>query len=109
MVSGKTFGNTPKWNCFEMTAMDSRTIRCDTHGTRATAIVCRHMIQIKDKALGFVENSSDPDDLQAWCSECERVFIEEGDKTERFRSFNDFAVVCDCCYAALKERHSEAS
>lgn len=89
--------------------MDSKKISCETHGTRVTAIVCRHMIQSKDRAVGFIENSADPEDLQAWCSECERVFIEEGDKTQRFRSFNDFAVVCDACYAALKERHSVAS
>jgi hypothetical protein len=64
------------------------------------------MIQTKDKAVGFVENVSDPDDLQAWCSACERMYLEEGDKTERFREFNDFALVCDRCYASLKERHN---
>ena len=63
------------------------------------------MIQTKETAVGFVENSSDPEDLQAWCSACESVFLSEGDKTERFRQFNDFAVVCDVCYATLKEKH----
>jgi hypothetical protein len=93
----------------EMKSADPRTISCGTHGTRVPAIVCCHMIQAKDRAVGFVENSSDPEDLQAWCDECERVFIEEGDKTERFRRFNDFVVVCDFCYASLKERHGGES
>lgn len=57
--------------------------------------------------MGFVENSSDPEDLQAWCDACEALFIAEGDMTECFRQFNDFAVVCDSCYAILKARHIE--
>lgn len=82
-------------------------IKCGTHGSRVAAIVCRHMIHSKEVAVGFVENSSDPEDLQAWCSACESMFLSEGDKTERFRQFNDFAVVCDFCYANLKEKHGE--
>jgi hypothetical protein len=89
-----------------MKSGDRATIKCGIHGPRGTAIVCCHMIQSKEAAVGFVENSSDPDDLQAWCSACETLFLEEGDKTERFRKFNNFAVVCDFCYASLKERHS---
>ncbi len=53
------------------------------------------MIQAKNLAVGVVENSSDPDDLQAWCAACEQMYLEEGDKTERFKAFNDFKVVCD--------------
>jgi hypothetical protein len=92
-----------------MNSADPKTIRCGTHGTRLPAIVCRHMIRAKDRVVGFVENNPDPADLQAWCDHCERVFIEEGDKTERFRRFNDFAVVCDFCYAAFKARHGGES
>lgn len=80
-------------------------IECCRHGERIAAIVCCHMIESEETAVGFVENSSDPEDLQAWCSACESMFLSEGDKTERFRRFNDFAVVCDLCYAALKEKH----
>jgi len=83
----------------------SSSIKCSTHGVRVPAIVCCHMIRSKDAVVGFVENSSDPEDLQGWCNACESMFLSEGDKTERFKQFNDFAVVCDFCYATLKERH----
>jgi hypothetical protein len=63
------------------------------------------MIQIKDRAVGFVENSSDPGDLQAWCQACENLFETEDGLTEAFRAFNDFAVVCDLCYQEMKLRH----
>jgi hypothetical protein len=81
------------------------TVHCKTHGTRSTATVCAHMIGTVGP-LGFVENSSDPEDLQAWCYDCERLFEKEQGLTEAFRRFNDFAVVCDRCYVELKIRHS---
>jgi hypothetical protein len=82
-------------------------VKCTAHGERVTAVVCGHMLGEKEARVGFVENSDDPDDLQAWCDECERMFLAEGDKTPAFREFNDMAVVCDRCYASLKKRHSE--
>jgi len=87
-------------------AAEYTTVKCGTHGERVAAIVCRHMLNSKDKAVGFVENSSDPSDLQAWCDECEAFFVQEDALTEAFKAFNDSAVVCDFCYASLKERHS---
>jgi hypothetical protein len=80
-------------------------IICEGHGEQTAAIVCRHHMQVDDHAVGFIENSDDPDDLQAWCDDCERMFLQEGDKTNDFRVFNDFAVVCSNCYVDLRTRH----
>lgn len=55
--------------------------------------------------LGFIENSSNPDDLQAWCAMCEAKFEAEGGMTEVFRNFNDMAIVCVTCYAEKKLLH----
>ena len=85
---------------------DTSTIACGTHGKRVASIVCIHLLTAKDRCLGFVENSSDPLDLQAWCSACEAKFLEEGDMTQEFREFNDMHLVCDFCYATIKARHS---
>lgn len=59
------------------------------------------------RPVGFVENSSDPNELQAWCEKCEKMFLAEGDKTEAFEAFNDRAIVCCVCYMALKTKHSK--
>ena len=56
--------------------------------------------------MGFVENSDDPNDLQAWCEQCEAMFLSEGDKTPAFREFNGMAVVCVQCYHELKALHT---
>lgn len=81
-------------------------VDCGSHGRRVAAVVCRHMLHTGE-AVGFIENNSDPDDLQAWCDRCEELFVAEGDKTEAFCAFNDRAIVCCDCYSALKAEHSK--
>ncbi len=83
-------------------------VDCGSHGRRVAAVVCRHLVDEKDRKVGFVENSSEPNDLQAWCDDCEQLFLEEGEMTDRFREFNQMALVCVVCYAEIKGRHSHA-
>ncbi len=80
-------------------------INCCTHGRRVASVVCAHMIDAP-QPVGFIENNSDPDDLQAWCDRCESFYLSEGDKTPAFEAFNDMAIVCCHCYTGLKQRHS---
>lgn len=81
-------------------------VDCGPHGKRVAAVVCRHMIDARDRVVGFVENSSDPNDLQAWCDACEAMFVREQELTPAFKAFNDMAIVCAVCYQELKTRHS---
>ena len=84
-------------------------IDCKRHGRSASAIVCRHHLDARGRTVGFIENRSDPDDLQAWCLACEERYLAEGDLTEAFRAFNDFAVVCVACYREFERRHAAPS
>ena len=78
------------------------------HGIkRKAAVICRHLLATDGSPVGFVENSSDPDDLQAWCAACEAVFLQEGDMTDTFKAFHQMALVCDACYSECKARHSQ--
>ncbi len=90
-----------------MSASKDYTVDCDTHGRQVGAIVCRHIINAKDRVVGFVENSDDPNDLQAWCDACEAMFLREGEITEAFEAFCDMGVVCTDCYKTYKARHSK--
>lgn len=83
----------------------SSCVNCSQHGQQVAAVVCCHMIDASD-SVGFVENSVDPEDLQAWCEKCEQFFLAEGEMTDAFMAFNDFAVVCNDCYQALKKHHT---
>lgn len=44
---------------------DPLLVDCGSHGKRVAAAVCQHMVGEKDREVGFVENSSEPNDLQA--------------------------------------------
>lgn len=81
-------------------------IECSLHGpSQICATVCGHLVNNQGVALGFVENSSEPEDKQGWCYACELVFDQEQDKTERFMAFNQFSVVCSKCYEEIKAHH----
>jgi hypothetical protein len=89
-----------------MTTSAPMIIGCEEHGERASAVVCRHMLRGASAPAGFVENSSDPNDLQAWCSACEELYLHEGEMTDAFRKFNGMSIVCVNCYAEAKALHS---
>lgn len=79
---------------------------CGSHGKRIATVVCKHLLGSDSPVAGFVENSDDPDDLQAWCHACEAKFQEEGKMSKAFREFTGMSLVCDNCYADAKVRHS---
>ncbi|MDM8545645.1 hypothetical protein QUF61_04035 [Candidatus Venteria ishoeyi] len=84
---------------------DNSTIDCKEHGTCEASIVCRHLVNNNGAPLGFIENSSVPGDLQGWCYACEHLYLEEQSKTEKFKEFTNFAVVCSECYQKIKSHH----
>ena len=81
-------------------------INCECHGKGISAVVCGHMVKNKGVPVGFIENSSEPSDLQAWCYACEYLFQQEGGMTELFREFNKMVLVCCECYTEIKSHHS---
>lgn len=83
---------------------EALTINCK-HGTGIASVVCKHLIK-SEYALGFIENSRDPQDLQAWCFACEYYFLNQGEMTEAFKEFNQAVLVCNICYEELKEKHA---
>jgi len=80
-------------------------VDCEKHGRGVAAIVCRHLCNEQESPIGFIENSSEPGDKQAWCHKCEKYFVEEGEMTDAFKAFNDMAIVCETCYAEAKSKH----
>lgn len=89
-----------------MNKPEAMTIDCGEHGERVATVVCGHLLNGEPAPAGFIENSDDPKDLQAWCAACERLFLQEGALTDAFRKFNRMSIVCCQCYANAKVRHS---
>ena len=80
-------------------------IHCGPHGPRVSAVLCRHLLQSDTDPCGFVQNSDDPHDLQAWCHRCEEKFVREGGMTDGFRDFNGMTIVCVECFGEARQRH----
>lgn len=92
-------------------ALEDKYIACDVHENGRTSFVCRHLIAKEHP--GFNEAfESDPlveeeDDYQAWCDECEKVRLKEGEWNDDSMAFADIKVVCDECYFEIKRRQTE--
>jgi hypothetical protein len=75
------------------------------HGKGVASVVCCHHLN-SSQPVGFIENSSDPNDLQGWCYACEHLFQQEGELTSKFKKFNNAKIVCEKCYQKFKTAHS---
>jgi len=90
-----------------MHEIEAMSIECCRHGRGIAAVVCGHLAGTGSSRQGFVENSSDPGDLQGWCGACEDFFDKEGDMTAAFRAFNNMAIVCTACYQQIKAANEQ--
>jgi hypothetical protein len=82
-------------------------VECGQHGRSVCAVVCQHLHSAGLRRVGFIENSSDPNDLQAWCDACEESFAREGGLTQKFRHFCGITLICRACYTQLRAVQSE--
>nr|WP_294948667.1 DUF6882 domain-containing protein [uncultured Mucilaginibacter sp.] len=84
-------------------------VDCGTHISDRLAFVCQHLIG--NNSIGFNEAfDSDPDidpsdEHQAWCDECEKIRLSEGEWTDAAMAFADIKVVCNQCYFDLKDKN----
>ncbi|MFZ2726397.1 MAG: hypothetical protein WAX77_09115 [Methylococcaceae bacterium] len=92
-----------------MSNSDPLIIKCETHGKRIAALVCCHLLLPSDSMLGFVENNSYPNDLQAWCDNCEQLFLKEQEMTKAFIGFSNAKIICNVCYNYIKESHAKSN
>lgn len=93
----------------EYNDLKNRYVDCETHVSDRVAFVCQHLIS--NKSIGFHEAfdshpSFDPDDdYQAWCDECEKIRLRDGEWTDNAMAFADIKVVCNQCYFEIKDRN----
>jgi len=84
-------------------------VTCESHGTSRAAFVCQHLN--KDTYTGFHEAfESNPliepdDDYQAWCDECEKMRLQEGEWNDVSEGFAKIRLICDQCFFEIKRRN----
>lgn len=90
-------------------SLKERAVTCESHGTSRAAFVCQHLN--KNTYTGFHEAfGSNPliepdDDYQAWCDECEKIRLQEGEWNDVSESFAKIRLICDQCFFEIKRRN----
>lgn len=93
----------------EYDGLKEKYVECETHGTSRVAFVCQHLN--KDNYIGFHEAfESNPliepdDDYQAWCDECEKIRLQEGEWNDVSEGFAKIRLICDQCFFEIKRRN----
>ena len=89
-----------------------RPVICPFHGERPPTLVCKHLVE--GKGLGFYTPNrptsddgadNDPDDDQAWCSECESVRQQNAGGNDLSEPFAAMTRICDVCFEAARVRN----
>jgi hypothetical protein len=89
-------------------------VECCNHGLRNEAYVCQHLVT--SEFNGFWE-SFDSDstkeyvdgELNAWCNECDKVLVEQGEWNDISEAFAKIELVCDACFFEMKELNGGSS
>jgi hypothetical protein len=92
--------------------LEEKLIECSRHGRIRAAFICQHLN--REKRTGFEEAFStypgmpleEDDELQAWCSECEKVRTEYDGWNDESMEFAKIKLVCERCYFEIKEFNS---
>jgi hypothetical protein len=83
-------------------------VECPKHGEQDSTFVCRHIVSSlrTGSPVGFIQSVENPEDPRpdAWCSECEKVRIEEGGEwNDQSEAFAGVTLLCGACYDEARE------
>lgn len=82
----------------------NKKVECRIHGSSYATFVCRHLQT--GRGLGFFR-ADDVDDPHpdAWCAECEKVRLAEGEWNDVSEGFVKITLLCAGCYEVVKRRN----
>ncbi len=84
-------------------------MECPTHGDRLPAFICKHLQY--GEGLGFNQPDDPPEEdwpfQNAWCDECDKVLIEEGEWNDRSEGFAQIMAICEGCFEEIRKRNSK--
>jgi hypothetical protein len=96
-----------------MAETGGRFVQCATHGRVQAAFVCRHLVeqlrQPRPGRIGFFRPAArdgEPEELQAWCRECDAVLDRVGEWNDESEAFAGVTLICSGCYGNLQRSQS---
>ncbi|MQX52029.1 hypothetical protein [Alcanivorax sediminis] len=87
-------------------------VNCRIHGSSGYALVCQHLANqcSSDAPMTYYLAADDdsPDRSQvenAWCDECDKVLLREGDWNDTSEAFASVKVICAQCFNDMKMKN----
>ena len=77
---------------------NSEKIDCDVDGWGYDAFVCQHLFHNPNQTWFSREPTSDNPWPDAWCSECDRVFMRDGEWNDDNSGCTSIKLLCHFCY-----------
>ena len=81
---------------------------CSRHGQRRLAFICKHLQYGENVGFNEGDDEFDPEwpFKNAWCSECDKVLMEEGEWNDISEGYAQIMAICEGCYEEIKERNT---
>jgi hypothetical protein len=80
---------------------------CLRHGDQRPAFICKHLHY--GEGCGFHQPNGPPSVnwpfQNAWCDECDKVLMKEGEWNDRSEGFADIMAICESCFEEIKQRN----
>ncbi len=83
---------------------DPDKVSCSTHGEAYTTYVCEHLVKNPVQRWYSSPPSADNRWPDAWCLQCNAVFLKEGEWNERNEDTVIPKILCHKCYEAAQAR-----
>jgi|CXWL01.1.fsa_nt_gi hypothetical protein len=82
-------------------------VTCGSHGERAGAYLCQHLIDGSNLGFHWGLDEENPDSIwpDAWCDDCDAMLPRNGEWGEITRAFVGVKLVCDLCYEQARSRN----
>jgi hypothetical protein len=77
---------------------DSKQVSCEIHGKATTTFVCSHLASHPVQSWHSAFPSDDNPWPDAWCDECNIVFLREGEWNDKNADGVDLKILCHFCY-----------
>ena len=77
---------------------------CSIHGKGNGCFVCDHLRSQSGKGYYCADDQKNPYP-DAWCADCDRIYLEEGGWTDKAVETAFFRLVCHRCYPEVKRRN----
>lgn len=84
-------------------------MECSRHGERRPTFICKHL-QYGERLVFNQPDEPLEEDWpfkNAWCDDCGRILLQEGEWNKRSEGFAGIMAICEGCFEEIKARNEK--